>query len=138
MKDPPPPRGTENAYMHIKLYWTNCLPFDSLGLKIRVICPIVWFLGNTLCKCLDRTVSKMPMVGQLSDSVLSNCSIIKQSNGWFMLCLTVRLLVIWLSNSPMFRLCFFQLSNGQTVLYPTFQNLENAVSNCLMVGQYCV
>ena len=28
------------------IYWTNYLPVDSLGLEIRVICPIVRFLGN--------------------------------------------------------------------------------------------
>ena len=41
-----PARGTENGYLHNKLYWTNYLPSDSLGLEIRVICPIVQFLGN--------------------------------------------------------------------------------------------
>ena len=38
-------------------------------------CPI---LGQLVMQCLDRTVSKMPMVGQLSDNVLSNCLIIAQ------------------------------------------------------------
>ena len=28
------------------IYWTNCLPVDSLGLEIRIIGPIVRFLGN--------------------------------------------------------------------------------------------
>ena len=39
-------RGTENGYMHKKIHRTNCLLSDSLGLEIRVICPIVRFLGN--------------------------------------------------------------------------------------------
>ena len=116
---------------------------NSLGLEIRVIIPIVQFSGNQICKCLDRTVSNMPMVGQLSDNVLSTCPIIgqccvEQSNGQFMLCPTVRWLVILLSNSPMVRLCFFTRSNSWTVLCPTFQKLDNAVSNCPMVGQCCI
>ena len=40
---------------------------------------------------------------------------VQQSNGLLMLCPTVRWLVCWVSNSLMVRLCFFQLSNGQTV-----------------------
>ena len=41
-----PTRGTENGYLHYKIYRTNCLLSDSLGLKISVICTIVRFLGN--------------------------------------------------------------------------------------------
>ena len=62
----------------------------------------------------------MPMIGQLSDNVLSNRPIfwqcfVQQSNGWLMLCPTVRWLVSWVFNSPMIRLCFFQLFNAWTV-----------------------
>ena len=34
-------------------------------------CPIRPILGKLLCKCLDSAVFNIPMVGQLSDSVLS-------------------------------------------------------------------
>ena len=68
-----------------------------------------------------------------------------------MLCPTVGWLVSWVSNSPMVGLCFFQLSNDQTVLCPkvqlsnswtvlclTVQWLVNAESNCAMDGQLSV
>ena len=130
-------RGTKMGVCTKNIYWTNYIPSDSLGLEIRVTCPIVWVLVNYLCKCLDSAVSNMPVVGQLSDNVLSNCPIfeqcyVQQSNGWFMLCPTVRWAVSWVSNSPMVGQSSVELSNGRIILFQIVQWLDSAVSNSPM------
>ena len=95
-------------------------------------------------------MSIMPMIGQLSDNVLTNCLIfgqcsVQEFNGWFMLCSTVRWLLRWVSKSPIVRLGFssypmvrqscVQLSKGWIMLCQTVQWLESGVSNSPMVSQ---
>ena len=108
--------------------------------KNCVICPIVRFWGNQLCKCLDRTMSKMPMVGLLSDNVLSSCLIIGQCcvQQLDSVVSTVQWLVYAVSNCPKACYLIVQQSNGQTVLFPTVQWLDSPVSNFPKVGKCCV
>ena len=72
----------------------------------------------------------MPMVGQLLDNVLSNCSILGQY--W------VQQLESVVPNSPMVGLCCVQLSDGLWSDCPTVQWSDCAFANCPMVGQSCV
>ena len=96
------PRGAENGKMGKKIYWTNCLPLDSLG------------LGNT------QNLSYCPIVGQLFMQMVGQCCV-QLSNGRTVLCPTVQRLVSAVSNCPMIGLCCVQLSNGRTVLCQTVQ-----------------
>ena len=91
-----------------KIYWANCLPSDSSGLDIHVICPIVRFflqLGLQMFRqfCVQHTNA---MVGHLSDKVLSNGPIfgqccVQQSNGYAVS--NCRSVVSWMSNTWSFK-----------------------------------
>ena len=90
-----------------KIYQKNCLPSDSLGLEIRINCPIVQFLGI----CLDSAVSNMTMV-------VGQC-FVTMANIWTVLCPIVQWLVYAVSNCPMACELSVQQSNGQNMLFPT-------------------
>ena len=107
----------------LKLYRTNFLQSDSLGLEIHLICPIVQFFGQlvmqTFRPCCVQHANGWVIVGQC---------FVKLSNIWTLSCPTVQLLVYSVSNSPMACELSVKQSNGWTVLF----------SNCPTVGQSCV
>ena len=111
------PRGAENDKMGKKIYWTNCLLSDSLG------------LGNT------QNLPFCPIDEQLFIQIAGP---VWQFNFLTVLCPTVQWLDSAVSNCLMAGLCIVQLSNGRTVLCQTGQWLDSTVSNFLMVGQCCV
>ena len=95
-------RGAENGYIWYKIYRTNCLPLDSLG------------LGNR------RNLSYCPIVGQLVMQMFRQCCV-HQFNGWTVLCSIVKILNNALSNCPMVGQCCVRQSNGWSMLCPTIR-----------------
>ena len=104
-------RGAETGYNGYKLYRTNCLPSDSLGLE------------NTR-NLSDFGGQSAENTRNLSDSAVSSCPMVRQCyvqlfNGWTVLYPSVQWLDSAVSSCPMVGQCCIQLSNGQTVLCPT-------------------
>ena len=104
-----PPRDAENGYIGYKIYRTNCLPLDSLG------------LGNM------RNLSYCPIVGQI---FIKNVQTV--------LCPTVQWLDSAVFNCQNVGQCSVKLSNGWTLLCPTVLWLVNVVSKCPMAGELSV
>ena len=104
-------RGAETGYNGYKLYLTNCLPSDSLGLENM----------RNLSDVGGRSAEN---TRNLSDSAVSSCPTVRQcyvqlSNGWTVLYPNVQWSNSAVSNCPMVGQCCVQLPNGWTVLYPT-------------------